>query len=214
MTKIVTTTDIPQTPSLLDNLITAAQMMSGLEVIAVICGLLYLVLILRENIWGWFFALVSTSLYIHLFWDATLYMESALNVYYVIMAFVGWWQWKHGKISSNESLHIQTWPISRHAIAIAFVLILSYISGYLLNTYTDASYSYLDSFTSWSAVFATWLVARKVLSNWIYWIVIDIIGSWVFWQKGFYLTSLLFGLYTIIAIFGFIEWRKRYRQQH
>lgn len=215
MTDTISTNALATTePTLLDNIISAAQAMSALEVIAVICGLLYIVLVMRENIWCWAFALISTSIYIYLFWHVSLFMESALNVYYVIMAFVGWWQWKYGKAKlleqTDQQLIIQKWPLQYHAIALAGIIILSYVSGYLLTENTQASYPFLDSFTSWAAVFATWLVARKVLSNWIYWIVIDILGTWLFWQKGLYLTSLLFGLYTILAIVGYTQWKALY----
>ncbi len=191
---------------------TAWQAMSGLEVVAVILALAYLLLAVKERIECWYAALASTAIYIFLFWDVNLLMESALQLYYLVMAVYGWWQWRNLQQHNNQA-PIATWSLGQHTVVIGLVLILTWISGYLLSANTAAAWPYIDSFTTWSAVVTTYMVARKVLENWLYWIVIDSVSIFLYIDKGLYLTAMLFVLYVIIAIGGFFQWLSRYQQQ-
>lgn len=180
---------------------------SGLEIVSVAFGLLYIILAARENLWCWPAAFIGTGTAIFLFWDASLLMESALNVYYLLMAVFGWWQWQYGSKQKNE-LEISTWGTSQHAITILSIAALTFLSGYLLKGNTGAALPYVDSFTTWAAVITTWMVARKILENWLYWIVIDVVGVWLYAERGLFLYALLFAAYTVIAIIGYFSWRK------
>ena len=151
----------------------AAVAMSIWEIIAVALGIAYLLLAMKQNILCWYAAFFSTIIFIWLFWDVSLLMDSALNVYYLIMAVYGWWQWRRGV--TQPELPISVWSARRHLLVIAGVIAASLVSGWLLSHYTSAAYPYWDSFTSWGAVVTTYMVARKVLENWLYWIVIDTI---------------------------------------
>lgn len=185
---------------------------SHLEMVSVFFGLLYVILAARENIWCWPAAFIGTGTAIFLFWDASLVMESGLNVYYLAMAVFGWWQWRWGS-PDKSGLKISSWNIKHHILAIGIIVILTAISGYFLSTRSSAALPYVDSFTTWSAVITTWMVARKILENWLYWIVIDIVAMWLFSERGLYLYSLLFLLYTLIAIFGHFQWKKKFQLQ-
>ncbi len=182
---------------------------SQLEIVSVVFGLIYVILAARENIWCWPAAFIGTGTAIFLFWDASLLMESALNIYYLLMAVFGWWQWKYGSTQKTE-LAISSWGISQHIKVIALILILTITSGYFLTSNTQAALPYVDSFTTWSAVITTWMVTRKILENWLYWIVIDAVGVWLYSERGLYLYALLFAGYTIIAIFGYFKWRNKF----
>lgn len=186
---------------------------STLEVVSVFFGLVYVILAARENIWCWPAAFVGTGTAIFLFWDASLVMESALNVYYLVMAVFGWWQW-HGGGANKSSLTISSWKFRQHFIAIGLIAALTLMSGYLLSTRSEAALPYVDSFTTWSAVITTWMVARKILENWLYWIVIDLVAMWLFSERGLYLYALLFLLYTFIAVIGHFQWKRKHTQQH
>jgi len=188
-------------------IIAAFKTTSSLELVSVAFGLAYVILAARENIWCWPAALVGTGTAIFLFWDASLLMESGLNVYYVAMALFGWWQWRHGG-KSKTSLDIQTWGYGQHGIALGIIVCLTLTSGFLLSKHTSAALPFVDSFTTWSAVIATWMVARKVIENWLYWIVIDAVSVWLFIQKDLYFYAALFVLYTIIAIYGYLNWQR------
>jgi len=195
---------------MLESLNTAWQGTSNLELISVIFGLLYVVLAARENILCWPAALIGTATGIVVFWDVSLLMESALNVYYLVMAIFGWWQWQRGGAAHSE-LTISAWGVNKHLIAALIILVLTSISGFFLEQNTQAALPYVDSFTTWAAVITTWMVTRKILENWLYWIVIDVISVWLFLQKELYLYALLFVLYTIIACFGYVNWRRNFQ---
>jgi nicotinamide mononucleotide transporter len=185
--------------------------MTPLEVVAVVTAILYLLLAIRENIWCWLFAGISTAIYVYLFLTARLYMESALNVFYFAMAIYGFTVWYKGRTPEHE-LPVSKWTISIHAYAVAAILVASLISGYLLDMRTDAAFPYIDSLTTWSAIWATFLVARKVLENWWYWLVIDIASIFIYWSRDLQLTSLLFVVYVIMIPFGLISWTRSWRE--
>ncbi|MDO6747598.1 nicotinamide riboside transporter PnuC [Gilvimarinus sp. 1_MG-2023] len=193
-------------------LLTAIQQMSAWEFIAVALAVAYLLLAVKQNSLCWYCAFASTAIYTVLFWDVQLLMESGLNVYYMVMAVYGWWQWRHGG-KNDTSLPIRRWGLTQHLKAGAGILTITLVSGALLMQYTEAAWPYLDSFTTWASVITTFMVARKILENWLYWMVINSISIFLFIDRGLYLTALLLVSYLIISIFGLINWRRDYRLQ-
>ncbi|MDH3303805.1 MAG: nicotinamide riboside transporter PnuC [Gammaproteobacteria bacterium] len=198
--------------SLLAPFIEQAQAFSALEVIAVVLAIGYLLLAIRQNIWCWLCAGVSTAIYIWLFIGARLYMESVLNGFYFIMAIYGWYFWTTGA-EQNHERPVVTWPTQTHAAAIVVILAVSLVNGYLLDRYTNAAFPYIDSMTTWSAIWATFLVARKVLENWWYWLGIDMASVFIYWVRDLQLTSLLFVVYVIMIPFGLVSWSRSMRRQ-
>ncbi len=194
-----------------DVVIAQAQAWTVLEAIAVVLAVLYLLLAIRQNIWCWLCAGASTAIYVTLFLNARLYMESALNVFYFAMAAYGWRVWSHGRSDGHE-LPVTVWPAVTHGYAIAAIVAASLISGYLLSCYTDAAFPYVDSATTWGAIWATFLVARKVLENWWYWLVIDIASIFIYWSRDLQLTSMLFAVYVVMIPFGLISWARSRRE--
>jgi nicotinamide mononucleotide transporter len=193
-------------------LLQAWQAMSGWEVVAVILALGYLLLAVKERIECWYLAFASTAVYIFLFWDVNLLMESALQIYYLAMAVYGWWQWRR-QGDLQQQLIIHTWALRQHLLALLSIALLTGISGYWLSANTSAALPYLDSFTTWGAVVTTYMVTRKVLENWLYWIVVDGVSIFVYIDRGLYLTAVLFVLYVVIVVIGFRQWLPLYRQQ-
>jgi len=179
---------------------------SNTEIVAVAFGLIYIILAAKENIWCWPAGFIGTGTSIYLFWDGSLYMESALNVYYLLMAIFGWWQWQYGS-EHKTTLQIRSLALYEHLSIFGLIAVLTAISGYLLSANTDAALPYLDSFTTWSAVITTWMVARKILENWLYWIVINSAAIYLYLERGFALYAVLFALYVVIAVFGYRQWR-------
>ena len=197
---------------ILEYLQQAWQLTSVWEMIAVLFAIAYLILAIQENILCWPAALVSTLIYVFLFFDVNLYMESALQIFYIIMAIYGWILWRH-QADDNQDLHISVWPIHYHLIALSSLAILVAASAILLKNNTDAAYPWIDSFTTWGAVITTWMVARKILENWIYWLVIDSAALYLYIQRDLYLTAMLFVLYIILCFVGFHQWQKTYKLQ-
>jgi len=198
----------------LQSLLSAAQLMSPWEFAAVIFAILYLLLAVRENVLCWLFAFISTAIFTVLFWDASLLMESALNIYYMAMAVYGWHQWTRGGTNGKEqprTLEVQSMTGQQHVLVITSIAVLSFVSGYLLSEHSDAAWPYVDSFTTWASVITTYLVTRKYLQNWLYWIVIDTVSIPLYIDRGLSLTALLFVAYVVIAIVGYLKWRDHFR---
>ena len=207
-----------------DQLLAAATSLSAWELVAVLLGIAYLLLAVRESLWCWYAAFISTGIFLWLFWEVSLLMESALQVYYLAMAVYGWHQWRHGSrgrqaapaaaaTGSNQPLLIGTWQLRTHLLVVAAVLAASAGSGFLLAQYTDAALPYLDSFTTWGSILTTWMVARKILENWLYWLVIDSASIYLYLERGLLLTAGLFAVYLIIVVFGYRRWLRQYRLQ-
>ena len=188
-------------------LVAAAAAMSAAEVIAVALAVAYLLLAVRQNIWCWAAALASTAIYMVIFFEAALVMESALQVFYAAMAVYGWWQWRQGGPDHN-ALAVSRWTPRRHVLAVGAIAVATLISGALLDAHTDAAMPYLDSFTTWAAMLTTWMVARKILENWVYWFVIDSVSIYLYVSRELYLTALLFVAYLVIIVFGNRAWRR------
>jgi len=199
--------------SWLQTVVNTTFSMSPWEGAAVVFAIVYLLLAVRENVWCWFFAFVSTAIYTGLFWDVSLLMDSALNVYYMAMAVFGWHQWTRGGVGIGNEPHalaISSMTRKQHVLIITSILLLSASSGYLLNEYSYAAWPYVDSFTTWASVITTYLVTRKYLQNWLYWILIDAVSVPLYIERGLGLTALLFVIYIIIAVIGYFKWRKHY----
>lgn len=192
-----------------ESILHAAAQMTWIEAVAVFFSLVYVFLAAREMIWCWAAALVSVCLYIYICLRAQLYAETALQVFYLAMAFYGWFNWNKRKEAGKRP--IISWPAVYHIAAVSAGLVLFLTAGYALDRHTDAALPYLDSFTTWFAVIATFMVARKVLENWIYWVIIDGASIYLYMFRDLYLTALLFLAYTVIAAFGYFQWRSIYR---
>ena len=174
----------------------------------------YLLLAVRENVLCWLFAFLSAAIYTVLFWDVSLLMESALNVYYMAMAVYGWHQWTRGGTNGDDRPHalaVRSMSANQHVMVIAAIAGLTIVSGYLLSEHSTAAWPYVDSFTTWASVITTFLVARKLLQNWLYWIVIDTVSVPLYIDRGLNLTALLFVAYLVIAMVGYFKWRDHLR---
>ena len=198
--------------TVLTQVIEQARAQSVPEVIAVVAAIAYLGFAIRQQIICWLFAAISTAIYIWLFIEAKLYMESVLNVFYLVMAGYGWWVWSNGRDHGHDR-PVVIWPGSWHLVAIVVIGCLSALSGYLLSVYSDAAFPYVDSMTTWFAIWATFLVARKVLENWWYWLLIDIASIFIYWTRDLQLTALLFVIYVIMIPIGLISWRNSMHEQ-
>lgn len=197
-------------PELLSALAEEAGSYRALEIIAVAGAIGYLLLAIRQSIWCWACAALSTALYVYLFAGSRLYMEAVLNVFYFGMAIYGWYEWRFGGPDAS-GLRVTTWPARRHLVAVMSIVVLAAVNGYLLASHTDAAFPYVDAATTWAAIWTTFLVARKVLENWWYWLVIDAVSALVFWLRGLELTSLLFVAYVFMIPFGYVSWRRSLR---
>ncbi len=170
----------------------------------------YLLLAVKQSLWCWVAAFFSTLIYAIIFFDVSLLMDSVLNVYYLIMAVYGWYSWKYGGKLTNQELKVTSFGVVKNLKIIAALTFISTILGYIMANYTSADFAYIDSFTTVFAIFSTYMLAKKVLENWIYWIVIDVISIYIYIEKGLNLTSVLFAIYTALAFVAFLNWKREY----
>ena len=112
-----------------------------------------------------------------------------------------------------DSFDFMVMDSRQHLLAIGSVLLVSALSGALLQRYSSAALPYLDSFTTWGSILTTWMVARKILENWLYWLVIDSVSIYLYLDRAQCLTALLFVLYLVIVVFGYFQWLRHYRTQ-
>lgn len=182
------------------------------EAIAAALGLAYLLLAVRRNLLCWFCAFASTAIYLVLFARAALYMQSLLQVFYLAMAVYGFLDWRKGRTETGEIL-IRSWTPREHLAALALVVVATAASGLVLERASDAAAPYLDSFVTWGSVVTTWMVARRVIENWLYWIVVDGLAIYLYVERGLLATALLFVVYLGVVVHGYFVWRRERLQQ-
>lgn len=165
----------------------------------------YLLLAIRQNAWCWPAAILSAGLYLKLMFEAGLYLQSLLQVFYVGMALYGWWHWRGG--ATRAGVPVVSWSLRQHVVALLVIVVPGTLFGLALDHHTDSALPYIDALTAWGAVVTTWMVARKVLQNWQYWFVIDTVLVYVYFSQGLRLTAGLFVLYLLLVVVGYRQWR-------
>ena len=178
-----------------------------MEFLAVVSAIVYLLLAVRQDIRCWLAAILSSFLYFFIMFSAGLYMEAGLQIFYILMAVYGWSQWREESIA-NIKFSVKTWKPINHLFVISLIFLLAYASGLILEKFTNAVFPFIDALTTWGAIVATYMVAKKLLENWIYWFVIDSISIFLFMSRGLVLTSILFFIYLIIIYFGYKSWAR------
>jgi nicotinamide mononucleotide transporter len=179
------------------------------ETIGVVTAILYLVLATARSQWCWLFAFVSSSIYVAVMWRAHLVMDTLLSAFYVIMAVYGYWQWHKGQTGEGE-LQIVSWRWQQHLLALASVLLLSAINVWVLKNHISVARSpWLDSLVTWGSVLTTFMVTRRVIENWLYWIVVDGVAAYLYYSRGLHATALLSIAYVFMVIYGYFVWRRR-----
>ena len=178
-----------------------------IEALAVLFAVTYLLLAVKQDVKCWFAAIISSTLYFFIMYKAGLYMEAWLQIFYIIMAFYGIQQWT--VTNNNQSKFIvRSWRWNTHFWVIAIIIILAIITGLLLEKFTNAALPFLDGLTTWGAIITTYMVAKRLLENWIYWFVIDMISIYLFLSRELFLTAILFCIYLVIIFFGYRSWIK------
>lgn len=188
---------------MLDNLIEGILATSLVEWIAVASSVIYVILAAQKQILCWFFAFISSALYVYLCFSAQLYLESILQLFYVVMAVVGFLLWNR-----PTKTEIIKWKVSYHIINILVSAGFTFLLGYLFSVYTDQANPYIDAATTVFSLAATFMVTQRVLENWIYWIVIDAVSVYLFYTRELHLTAVLFLIFTVLAIVGYFSWKK------
>ncbi|HEX8454903.1 MAG TPA: nicotinamide riboside transporter PnuC [Longimicrobium sp.] len=184
--------------------------MSTIEWIAAAFGVVSVWLSVRENVWSWPTAIVNTALYVLVFRNARLYADMGLQVIYIAISLYGWYHWLHGGTGHGE---LRVSRIRRHellclpVLAVACTLALAA----LLSRYTNATLPYLDSTLTVCSLIAQWLMTRKILENWMLWVVLDVAYVALFIHRALYPTALLYAVFLVLAAMGHVQWTRSYR---
>ena len=176
------------------------------EIIGAVLAIGYLLLAVRQIIWCWLAWILSSLLYLYVMFNAGLYMEAALQIFYVAMGLYGWMQWSKG--GTEDHLVVRRWRFGSHLFAVSVILVLTLLSGEVLSNYTAAAMPFMDALTTWGAIVTTYMVAKKLIENWIYWFVIDSISIYLFISRELYFTAVLFFIYLFIIIIGYRSWKQ------
>ncbi len=196
---------------MLDQIIETVGAQDIFEWIGLLSGIIYVLLAARENPHCWWFGILSCGMIA--FKDLTeykLFADAALQFFYIIVGIWGLYMWFRRDEEVPE-LQISIWPIKKHLIIVVSGLLCTIPLGLLLNTYTDAVFSYIDTFTTIFSIVATIMLVYKVLENWIYWIIVDLVYIFLYYQRGGYLFAILLLIYAMIAVYGYLNWRTKYR---
>jgi nicotinamide mononucleotide transporter len=186
------------------------ESMSWLEGIAVFFGIASVLYSIKENIWVYPTGIISTLIYVWICFQYKLYADMGINAYYFSMSIYGWYVWTHPK--EGEKVLPVTW-LKPYGWAISIgIFLCSYVVLYtVLSQFTDSDVPYWDSFTTSTAFVGMWLMAKKKVENWIFWIITDLVSVPLYFYKGLILTSFQFLFFTVLATLGLLAWIKSAR---
>jgi nicotinamide mononucleotide transporter len=184
-----------------------------IEVLATITGLIYLVYSVRGQILLWLFGLISSLLYVFVFYKAKIYALMCINLYYVIISIYGWVHWSFPGKNNKKELPVSRLnrSMSMYLLVVSFFL-FAFI-GFVLKKFTNSDIVIWDAFITAFSITATWMLARKIMEHWLVWIVVDLIAVVLYLYKELYPTVLLFIFYAALAIVGYKEWKKLWKNQ-
>lgn len=180
--------------------------MSKLEIVAVLLGIVYVLLISFSKRIGWIFGILSCGIYVWLAYENQLYLQSILQSVYVIMGVYGYFSWgnEQSKISSMQLKQHFQWGIPAVLIAVLLAYVFSFYGQKM---------PYLDAFITSFSILATYFATRMWIENWLYWIVLNFLAAYMFWEQGLLLTSGLFIINASLAVFGFFQWKKEWYEE-
>jgi len=193
-----------------ESFIAGLRATSALEAVSVVLGLAYVLLAVKRDKWCWVAGGLSSAILIYLSAKRHLPMQALLDTYYVVMSFYGFIHWtrNHGAATRVPGY----WPLRKHLLAWVVILIVSLLSARWLAAETQAAWPFLDSVSTFASLLAAWLEARVKVETWLYWIGLDIIFVFLFYQQGLVFVATLFAVYLVISVFGLRSWLKASRQ--
>ena len=186
--------------------------MNYLEILGTIVGVIYLILEYRASIYLWIAGIIMPAIYIFVYFNAGLYADFGINIYYLLIAVYGWIMWRCGKKDESSGKEIEL-PITNMPLRLYPLLTLVFIIAWLgiafiLANYTNSDVVWLDSFTTALSIIGMWMLAHKYVEQWIAWIAVDVVSAGLYIYKDLHFTAGLYTFYAIIAIFGYLKWKR------
>lgn len=185
----------------------------GVEVLGALLGVVYIFLSIKQNIWTWGVGLLSSILYVYVYFTSKFYADMGLQMYYVAVSIYGWYFWLKGNaVNQEEELKASKTPKKYWIWIVLASVVLFLFIHFVLRNYTDSPVPVADSVTTALSVVATWMLARKYVEQWLFWVFIDAFSAYLYAIKGLFPTVLLFVVYTVMAIVGYFKWMKEIKE--
>lgn len=182
-----------------------------MDILGTVLGLLYLYLEIKENVWMWITGCIMPMIYIVVLYDRGIYADCAMEVYYFLAGIYGFAYWLRGKAHKGKSVTIAHTP-RKPALCLAIcALALWAVLGMALDKLTDSTVPYTDGLSTALSVVALWMLSRKYIEQWWVWLIVDLISTGLYIYKGIYGRALLYGIYSVMAIYGFMAWKRKMR---
>ena len=180
-----------------------------IELLGTILGLLYIFFSIKQHIFTWPTGLLTSALYVYVFFQSKLYADMGLQMYYVLISVYGWYFWlKGGSNNGKQEAPVVRAPKKLYAI-LALASVVIYVAIYLiLSNFTDSPVPHMDSLTTSLSIIATWMLARKMIEHWLIWIFVDAFSIGLYIYKDLWSTTVLFAVYTVMAYIGYRQWIK------
>jgi nicotinamide mononucleotide transporter len=184
--------------------------MNPIEYVAAGLGVINVALVVRRSVWNYPFGLIMVSLYFFVFFEARLYSDALLQIFFFVVQLYGWRNWLRAKQAAGEVPVAVLTPPERLAWAAATAA-ASLAWGLGMTRYTDAAAPMIDAVIAGMSIAAQILMARRLIENWVLWVVVDAIAIGLFASRGLYATSALYALFLLLSIIGFVGWRRALR---
>ena len=178
-----------------------------LDIVTTVLGLAYILLEYKASVWMWAVGFAMQALGIVLYYQKGLYADCGMEFYYLAMTVYGYWKWIHGS-ASKEALPIRHFP---RRLVLPWLLLIAMVWGFiywLLVTFTNSNVPLADSFTTALSIVGIWALAHKYLEQWFIWIAVDVVTCALYFYKDIPFKASLYALYVVIAVFGYIKWRR------
>ncbi|MCU0438465.1 MAG: nicotinamide riboside transporter PnuC [Raineya sp.] len=180
-----------------------------IEVLGFITSLICVWLNIKANIWGWFWAIISSGISAIVFYKLQLFGDMNLQFFFIMTAIYGWYQWRYGKKDQKAEKLTITFLPHKLIPAVTLTTLGCFLIVFLCLKQLRGDFVWLDAITTTLSISATWLAARKYIENWIIWIVTNILYVGMYFEKNAELYSFLYLIFLVMAVKGFIDWKKK-----
>ncbi len=181
---------------------------NSVEIIGTLLGLLFLYFEIKQSKWLWPVGLFSSLMYIYVFFISKFYADMGLQFYYVFISIYGWFRWSAVKESTKKELPVVNLSMNLFIKLLLASLLIYLAISFILVNFTDSPLPYWDSFTTALSIVATWMLARKILQQWLLWVAVNFVSMCLYFYKELYPTVILFAIYTVLAFYGYYKWKK------
>jgi nicotinamide mononucleotide transporter len=187
--------------------------MNPLEYAAALLGVINVALVVRRTVWNYPFGIAMVALYFFVFYEARLYSDALLQIFFLVVNLYGWRNWVEAKRASGGDIPVQLLSLRERLFWLVGLALASTAWGVAMARFTDAAAPVVDAFVAGFSIGAQILMARRVVENWVLWIAVDIVAIGLYWSRGLQITAGLYFIFLLLATTGLIEWIRTWRAQ-